>query len=645
MTHTQPQPLALPAPDRTTAWLTERGPRMIGEARDAVAALKQARPTDPLKAVGAWDEITLVLSNLAAPAHTLSELHPDPEVRQTCDDLVQEVERLRTELSLDRDLYEVFAGLDPAALAETDPGAARLLAHTQRDFRRSGVGADDATRARLTAIADRMVQIGQELGKNIRDDVRSIRVTPDRLAGLPQDWVSEHPAGEDGLVEVTTDYPDYVPFLTFADDAESRRRLSIAYLTRAWPANDPLLVELFGLRREYAALVGYDSWPDYDTEVKMIGSGAAVAAFIDEIADAALPSAERDVALLLERLQQDRPDATTIDRADAGYYTEKIRKERFDVDAQQVRRYFDFTRVRDGMLAVTGRLLGLEYREAADAVRWHPDVDVYDVHLTDGGERIGRIYLDLHPREGKYKHAAQFDLQSGIAGRQLPEGVLGCNIGTGLIEHDDVVTLFHEFGHLVHHVLAGRVDHVRFSGVATEWDFVEAPSQLLEEWAWDADVLRTFALDAEGEPIPAELVARMRTANDFGKGADARTQMFYAALSYWLHAEPVADLTARTKELQERYSMYPFIDGTHMAAGFGHLDGYSSGYYTYMWSLVIAKDLFAAFDADDLFAPEVARRYRDRVLAPGGSKDAADLVEDFLGRPYSTEAFAAWLAE
>lgn len=640
-----PTPLALPAPADAAAWLEQRTESLLAQARTAVDALKRDRPADALEAVRRWNEIELALSNLAAPAHALAELHPVEEARSRGEDAVQEVERLRTEMSLDRDLFEVFDALDPVALAEADPAAARLLVRVLRDFRRSGVASDEATRARLKEISDRMVVVGQEFAKNIRDDVRSIKVTPDRLAGMPQDWIDAHPPGEDGLCEVTTDYPDYIPFMMFADDAESRRRLAITYLNVGWPANDPLLQELFGLRREYAALVGYESWPDYDTEVKMIGNGAAVVEFIDQVSAAAEESGRRDVALLLERLQQDRPDATYIDRADAGYYSEKIRKERFDVDAQQVRRYFSFDRVRDGLLEVTGRLFGLEYRDAADAVLWHEDVDAYDVHLVDSGERIGRIYLDLHPREGKYKHAAQFDLASGIAGRQLAEGVLGCNIGTGLIEHDDVVTLFHEFGHLVHHVLAGRVEYVRFSGVATEWDFVEAPSQLLEEWAWDADVLRTFAIDGDGEPIPADLVARMRTANDFGKGVDARTQMFYAALSYWLHAEQVADITERTKELQNAYSLYPYIDGTHMAASFGHLDGYSSGYYTYMWSLVIAKDLFSAFDRANMFDPAVAGRYRDLVLAPGGSKDAANLVEDFLGRPYSVDAFAAWLAE
>ncbi len=296
--------------------------------------------------------------------------------------------------------------------------------------------------------------------------------------------------------------------------------------------------------------------------------------------------------------------------------------------------------MRAGLLEVTGRLFDVDYVEV-DASPWHADVTSYDV--MRGGTRLGRIHLDLHPRAGKFNHAAQFELASGIRDRQLPEGVLVCNFSRSLMEHSHVVTLFHEFGHLVHHVLAGDHEWVRFSGVATEWDFVEAPSQMLERWAWDADVLRTFATDADGKPIPRELVESMRAADEFGNGLHVRTQMFYAALSYRLHQDVPDDITATMGELQARYDLLGYVPDTHFFAAFGHLQGYGSAYYTYMWSLVIAKDLFSAFDEADLLATEVAHRYRDRVLAPGGSRDAADLVADFLGRPYDVEAFERWL--
>jgi thimet oligopeptidase len=441
-------------------------------------------------------------------------------------------------------------------------------------------------------------------------------------------------------VTITTDYPDLLPFRTFARDADARRALMVEFLSRGWPANDEVLHEMLRLRAEKAGILGYRTWPDYDADVKMIGTSQAIAEFIERVADAGLVAGERDLAMLVERQRQDDPDAKQFDASHVTYYSELVRRERFDVDAQEVRRYFDFANVRRGLLDVTGRLFGVEYRPV-DVPTWHPDVTAYDV--VSGAALLGRIYLDLHPRAGKFKHAAQFDLVAGITGRQVPEGVLVCNFPTGLMEHQHVVTLFHEFGHLVHHVLGGRQIYNRFSGVATEWDFVEAPSQMLEEWAWDADVLRTFALDADGEPIPAGLVARMRAAKDFGKGLFVRTQIFYTALAYLLHRDLPADHDEAVREVQARYDMLDHIDGTHFQASFGHLSGYTSAYYTYLWSLVIAKDLFSAFNPDDLFDQSVAHRYRDRILAPGGSKDAADLVTDFLGRPFSFAAFAAWL--
>jgi thimet oligopeptidase len=276
---------------------------------------------------------------------------------------------------------------------------------------------------------------------------------------------------------------------------------------------------------------------------------------------------------------------------------------------------------------------------------------VYDVYQS--GAKLGRIYLDLHPRENKYKHAAQFTLRAGVTGKQLPEGVLVCNFpdpgsskGPALMDHDEVVTMFHEFGHLMHHILGGRQRWIYFSGVATEQDFVEAPSQMLEEWAWDPTTLALFAHHVESHAtIPAELVKRMRAASEFGKGTQARHQMFYAAMSLRYHeADPAhLDLLATLGELQKRYSMFAYVDGTHLYDSFGHLNGYSAVYYTYMWSLVIAKDLLSEFQRHGLLDEATAHRYRDAVLVPGGSKDAADLVKDFLGRPYSFDAYQRWL--
>jgi thimet oligopeptidase len=639
---TPPTPLQLPQADEALAWVRERTATGLAAARELVDGLRSNPPAEPEGVLRRWDEVTLALSNVGAIAGLLSNCHPDVGVRTASEEAEIEVDKLVTELRQDRALYDVFAALDPAGLDQT---AARLLEKTLEEFRRAGVDQDDATRKRLAEISERITTIDQEFSRNIRDDVRTVRATPDQLAGMPEDWLAAHPVDDDGLVTVTTDYPDAVPARMFVRDADVRRQITIAFLERGWPDNEPLLKELFDLRHEYANLVGYSDWASYDAAVKMIEKGPAIPEFIDRIAQAAQGPMERDLEVVMNRYRQDVPGAEGIDAADSVYYEELVRKEQHDVDSQLVRTYFPSDKVKAGLLDVTGRLFGLRYEPAEDAVVWHEDVAAYDVHSTSAdGESLGRIYLDLHPREGKYKHAAQFTIANGVAGRQLPEGALLCNFGKGLMEHDHVVTLFHEFGHLVHHVLGGHVGWTRFSGVATEWDFVEAPSQMLEEWAWDADVLQSFATNADGEPIPADLVARMRSADDFGKGIQARQQMFYAAVSYFFHTERPADLTARQVELQERYSPFRHIPDTHFFANFGHLGGYSSAYYTYMWSLVIAKDLFSAFDPDDLFDVAVAGRYRDSVLAAGGTKDAADLVADFLGRPYTFDAYAAWLA-
>jgi len=631
-----PTPLSLPTSD-WEAWLAERCDGQLDQARAHVETLKQSG-LESAEVLGLWNDLNLALHNAFASAGLFSNVHPEEAVRTRAERAEQDAQRLLTEIGLDRGLFDVLSGVDPQ---ELDEAGRRVHALTLRDFRRAGVDQDEAVRTRLRELSERETAVAQEFAKNIRDGVRSISVDPAALAGLPADFVESHPAGEDGTVVITTDYPDYLPFSTFCRDRDARAALMQQYLNRAWPENDALLHELLELRREHARLLGYDGWPSYDAEVKMIGKGSAIPEFVDRITEVSETAARRDFEVLLDRVRQDHPELTTVDNVDKLFYSEVLRRERFDVDAQQTRAYFDFQKVRAGLLEVTGRLFDVEYVEVTDSPTWHEDVATYDV--LRGGERIGRIRLDLHPRKGKYGHAAQFDLAPGIKDRQLAEGVLVCNFSKALMEHDHVVTLFHEFGHLLHHVLAGGHAWTRFSGVATEWDFVEAPSQMLEEWAWDADVLRSFATDADGEPIPRELVAKMRAAKDFGKGLYARTQMFYAALSYTLHQDVPDDITTTMRELQAKYDVFGYVPDTHFFASFGHLEGYGSGYYTYMWSLVIAKDLFSAFDRDDLFAPAVAHRYRDRVLAAGGSKDAADLVEDFLGRPYGFESFQRWL--
>jgi thimet oligopeptidase len=617
-------------------------------AREMVERLKAggAMPRD--LALSLYDDAFALLGNAAAQASLLRNVHPSAEVRQAAERDEQEVDAAQTELSLDRGLYDALSRVD---VSDADPATRWLVEKGLRDFRRAGVDLDDATRARVQALREELVRIGQEFGRNVRDDAKEIFVLPSELAGLPEDWLRARPHGEGGKVRVTTDPADYVPVVTWAENAALRERLWRLQRQRAHPANLEVLSRMLSRRAELARLLGHPTWAAYATEDKMIGGEAQAAAFIERIAGASEARMRRDHADLLSRKQREVPGASQVDPWDASFYSERIKLERHGADARAARPYLEYGAVLGGILALTRRLFGIDYRRVESPGAWHADVEAFDV--VEGERPLGRIWLDMHPREGKYKHFAQFTRVNGQAGRRLPEGVLVCNFSRpgeapALLDLGEVRTLLHEFGHLMHHVLGGHTRWSAHSGVATEWDFVEAPSQLLEEWVRDPGVLRTFARHVEtGEPIPEELVRRLDEAEEFGKGLTVRQQMFYAAVSLELHRrDPEGlDTTALVAGLMDRYTPFHHVEGTFFHESFGHLDGYSALYYTYMWSLVIAKDLFSVFQEEGLLTPEASMRYRKAILEPGGSRPAASLVREFLGRDTSFAPFERWLSD
>jgi thimet oligopeptidase len=632
------EPLAFPADaNGWRAFATDRPTDAVAAVAQIDARLVAESELPASERLELWDAAELALSRALSEAYVVSEAHPDAEVRGAAESAVQKLEALSSARLLDQAVYAAFADLPAEGL---DGEQTRLLEHLRRDFRRGGVALPEAERERVRELTDRDTELSLAFSRNIREGRRTIRVRPEDLAGLPDDFLEAHPADEEGLVTLSTDYPDLMPVREYATVRATREALVAAYSDLAWPENDAVLAELLAVRAERATLLGYGDWADYETEPRMIGSSAAIRAFLQQLDAASADAAAAEYPLLLDRLRQDVPDAGEVTTADFFHLLSALRRERHDVDAQVVRSYFSFDRVLPGVLATTGRLLDLEYREV-DAGAWHDDVRSYDV--LRAGERIGRIHLDLHPREGKYGHAACFPLVPGVAGRTLPEAALLCNFSRGLMTHDEVVTFFHEFGHLVHEILGGAQRFTRFAGVATEWDFVEAPSQLLEEWAWDAEVLASFTADADGKPIPADLVERMRVADGFGRALEVRRQLGHAHLSYHLHVDQPEDLRAATEHWYRVTSPVQPLSDRHPYAGFGHLTGYGACYYTYQWSLVIARDLLSGFRGD-LGDGEAAARYRREILEPGGSRDAADLVEAFLGRPFAFDAYRAWLA-
>ena len=637
-----------PLPARPEEALAADCKALLGSSKERLANIVLVKDARTIaNTLDPYNTLSFEISNMDGRAGLLSEVHPDAPYRAAAEQCVKDVASFSADLTTNQALFKALVAVD---VSSADPDTKRVMEHTLREFRRSGVDKDEPTRKRLKELSDGMTAVGLEFDKNIREDVRKVALEPAQLKGLPADYVKGHAAGADRKVTITTDYPDYLPFMNYGEDLDARKQLYVAYLNRGWPKNDEALKKLLALRKEYATTLGYASWADYVTEDKMIKSGKNAQDFIDKITKAADKRAKREYGELLKRKKKDVPAATEVTEWEKTLYSQKVKREAYAFDSQTVRPYFEFGQTRDGLLAVTAKMYGLEYKAVPDAPKWHPDVDVYDV--LKNGRKIGRIHLDLHPRDGKYKHAANFSFLPGVKGVQLPESALVCNFpdpksGDALMDHDDVVVLFHEFGHLMHSILGGDQRWVSQSGIATERDFVEAPSQMFEEWAWDPGVLATFAKHREThQPIPADVVKKMRRANEFGKGSSARQQMVYAGLSLRLHVEPEPaslDTSKVLREVQTKYGMFPYVDGTHFQASFGHLNGYSAMYYTYMWSLVIAKDLLTEFKKRGLMDPATDNKYRDEILAKGGTKDAAVLVKGFLGRDYDFKAYEAWL--
>lgn len=618
------------------------------EALNRLLAVKGKRTFE--NTLEPYDEILTYLDAAGQQAGLIQEVHPDEAVRNAAEKASQKIAAFATDLSLNRGVYDALYSLD---LKEADAETRYYVEKTLRDFRLAGVDKTEETRKKIKALRDELVLVGQEFSRNIRDDKRTVIVNDSsELEGMPADYIARHKPGPDGKITLTIDYPDSLPIFSYARNESLRKRMYIEYNNRAYPQNMAVLDRMIAKRYELARLLGFSNWADYITADKMVKSGKNASDFIDRVVQASGAKAASDYQVLLKRKQQDVPDAKVVNAWETGYYSELVRKANYDFDSQSVRPYFPYDRVKQGVLDVTSRMFGVTFRQMKDAPVWDSSVEAYE--MFEDGKLVGRFYLDMHPRKGKYNHAAEFAVRTGVEGKQIPEAVLVCNFpggeanDPGLMEHDDVVTFFHEFGHLLHHLFSGHHQWIGIGGISTEQDFVEAPSQMLEEWTWDPTVLQTFAKHYKtNEPIPTALVKQMKRADEFGKGLQVRRQMVYAKLSLSIYDRAPSEVNtdAMIEKLTEEYQPTPFVSGIHWQNAFGHLEGYSAVYYTYMWSLVIAKDMFSQFDKSNLLAPGVAKRYRNTVLVPGGSQPAAQLVEHFLNRPFNFNAWQEWLNE
>ena len=621
----------------------------IKKADELLKKILEVRESTVENTLIPYNEILIQL-NRAGLAYLFSEVHPDMDVRDAAELCVQDINKFATDLSLNRGVYDKLKNINKNNL---DYETSHFLEKELLDFELAGVNKDEETRKKLTDLRAQIVVTGQEFDRNIREDKRFIEVSLEDLKGLPQDYIDSHKADESGKIIITTDYPDADPVKKYADKEEIRKKIFIEDMNRAYPSNDEVLKKLLILRHKYATLLGYETYADYSAEKNMLKPGRAIGEFIENIVYIAEPRADADLKQMLAIKRMDNPKTDTIHIWDRFYYVNKIRSEDYKIDFQELRSYFEYNNVKNGVLKSLEDFFDIKFN-SAKGDSWYKDVEIYDV--LKNGEIIGRIYLDMHPREGKYSHNATFSMITGVEGYQLPSGSLVCNFPDPsksdtpvLMEFDDVSTFFHEMGHLLHHILANNHKWISLSGLSCEDDFVEIPSQLLEEFSWYPDILQRFAKHIEtGEPIPADLVNLLKKSDSVGRGADfVMQQMFYAALSYKYHSVDPRNmhLLDTMKELQAQYSVYPYEEGTYFYASFGHLEGYASRYYTYMYDLVIVKDLFSVFEKNGIMDKNTWEKYRVNIIEPGGSIPGAVMIKNFLERDYSFEPFRVWVEE
>src|SRR3984885_15192601 len=396
-----------------------------------------------------------------------------------------------------------------------------------------------------SSLQDKITELGLKFERAVHDDVRTVVVDKEQLTGLPPDYLAAHPPDAQGQVKITTDPPDAWPARRFADNGELRHKLFLASQSVAYPANTETLRGLLQARADLAQLLGYATWADFAMADQMIGSPAKLHDFLASVDEASREAAKREDAALLAFARTRDASLQNISAADASYWREQYRRARFSFDSQSVRPYFPYAAVERGVIATAARLFHVDIRAVPGVHTWHPSVTTYDVY--DGDRKLGRIYLDMHPREGKDKWFSTQPLAAGVLPGQLPEGTLVCNFtggvaaDPGLMQYGDVVIFLHEFGHLMHHVIGGQQPYAGEGGFNVEGDFVEAPSQMLEEFFHDYEVLATFARHYQtGAVLPRELYERMNPADTYGRASGQQLQLMYSAISLDFHTLPPA---------------------------------------------------------------------------------------------------------
>jgi thimet oligopeptidase len=613
----------------------------IAKAHRTIAAMERER--GPGRIFDEWNRLAIAIEDVGAPVFLLSNVHPDKAVRDAAEPCLQKFTTLNTDLFQSEKLFRRVEAAHPA-----NPRQAKLRKDLLEGFEDSGAALPPEKRARAKAIFDELEELRQAYDRNVRDDPTRVTFTAAEMEGLPEAYLQARQKDAQGNYVLGLDYPSYFPFMTRAKSGAARERYYRAKLREGGEANLGLLEKIFALRKELAGLYGLPSFAAYALRHRMVRDPQTVEKFLGQVHDAVAPLEKKEVDELAAEKARDlhpegtggtAPEATRIERWDISYYQDKLRRARYAVDKEAMRRYFPTDKAIAYTMLVSQRLYGVKFREAKVA-SWHPDVRYFDVLDAKTGRFIGGFYLDLYPREGKYNHAAAFPIRgaSRLAHR-TPLAALVTNFNREGLDPDELQVMMHEFGHVLHNVLS-EVDYDPDAGTAVKQDFVEAPSQMFEEWARREEPLALFREVCPDCPqLTHEDIGRLEAARRYGMGILYARQWLYATFDMALSVDPRPPL-AVWSEL-EGATPLGHVEGTMFPASFSHIaSNYAAGYYGYMWSEVLALDMLSAF-GKDLLDPKVGARYREKILSQGGQREEIDMVRDFLGREPSSDAFYA----
>ncbi|MGZ5673987.1 MAG: M3 family metallopeptidase [Usitatibacter sp.] len=625
------------APLYDAAGVTRACEAGLASAHREISAMEAKRGAGAIFAE--WNRLQIAIEDVINPIYLLGSVHPDKAVRDAAEPCLQTYTTLGTEIFQDEKLFRRVQAARPANAHQE-----KLKRDLLEGFEDSGVALPAEKRDRAKAIFDRLEELRQAYDRNVRDDPTRVTFTPAEMEGMPESYLKAHAEtrDKDGNYVLTLKYPSYVPFMTNAKSEEARRRYYIAKLNEGGAPNLDLLFEIFNLRKELAGLYGLPTFAHYSLRRKMVQTPETVTRFLGEVKDAVTELEKKELEELRAEKAKEQGMALAqarLQRWDVNYYQEKVRKGRFSVDQEKLRKYFPTDKAVDYTMLVSQTLYGVKFKEVKVRA-WHPDVRYFDVLDAKTGRFISGFYLDLFPREGKYNHAAAFPIRgaSKLAHR-TPLAALVTNFNREGLDHNELETLMHEFGHVMHGVLS-QADYNSHAGTSVKVDFVEAPSQMFEEWARREQPLALFKqVCAECPQLTHDDIARLESARRFGQGIRYARQWLYASFDMALSTEPQPPLAA-WKALESATPL-GYVEGTMFPASFSHIaSNYAAGYYGYMWSEVIALDMLSPFKKD-MLDPKVGVRYRDTILAQGGQQEEMDLVRRFLGREPSNEAFFA----